>query len=41
MLIAAAEVRVLSLEGDLLRTLTLDPERDYHPQTLGWISTMT
>lgn len=41
MLIAGADVRVLSLEGDLLRTLTLDPERDYHPQTIGWISTMT
>jgi transposase InsO family protein len=41
MLIAGAEVRVLSLEGDLLRTVTLDPGRDYHPQTMGWISTMT
>jgi len=41
MLIAGAEVRVLSLDGDLLRTLTLDPARDYHPQTMGWTSTMT
>jgi len=39
--IADAEVRVLSLDGTLLRTLTLDPARDYHPQTLGWVSTMT
>lgn len=41
MLIAGAEVRVLSLDGVLLRKLTLDPARDYHPQTLGWTSTMS
>ena len=41
MLIAGPEVRVLSPSGDLLRTLTLDPERDDHPKTLGWVSTMT
>jgi len=41
LLIAGPEVRVLSLDGALLRTPTLDPERDYHPQALGWISTMT
>ena len=41
MLIAGPEVRMLSLEGDLLRTLTLDPDREHHPQALGWISTMT
>jgi hypothetical protein len=41
MLIAGAELRVLSLDGELLRKLTLDPARDYHPQTLGWVSTMT
>lgn len=40
-LVAGPEVRVLSTGGDLLRTLTLDPERDYHPQTLGWVSTMS
>lgn len=40
MLIAGAEVRVLTLDGDLIRTLTLDPARDYHPQTMGWVSTM-
>jgi len=41
LLIAGAELRVLSLDGELLRKLTLDPARDYHPQTLGWTSTMT
>jgi hypothetical protein len=41
MLVADAEVRVLSTGGDLLRTLTLDPDLDYHPQTLGWASTMS
>jgi len=41
MLIAGAELRVLSLDGELLRKLSLDPTRDYHPQTLGWTSTMT
>jgi hypothetical protein len=40
MRIAGAELRVLSLDGELLRKLTLDPARDY-PQTLGWVSTMT
>ena len=40
-LVAGSEVRVLSTGGDLLRTLTMDPERDYHPQTLGWVSTMS
>ena len=39
--IAEADVRVTTLDGELLRTLTLDPGRDYHPQTLGWVSTMT
>lgn len=39
--IAGDELRVVSLEGDLVRKLTLDPARDYHPQTLGWTSTMT
>ena len=41
MFVAGADVRVLSKGGDLLRTLTLDPERDYHPQGLGWTSTMS
>ncbi len=41
MLVADAEVRVLSTGGDLLRTVTLDPNLDYHPQTLGWASTMS
>ena len=40
-LVAGAEVRVLSTGGDLLRTLTLDRDLDYHPQTLGWVSTMS
>ena len=41
MLIAGSELRVFSLDDQLLRKLTLDPGRDYHPQTLGWTSTMT
>jgi Integrase core domain len=41
LLIADADVRVTTPDGELLRTLTLDPRRDYHPQTLGWVSTMT
>jgi len=32
MLIADRDVRVLSLDGELLRHLTLDPTRDYQPQ---------
>ena len=41
MLIADRDIRIISPNGELLRHLTLDPERDYQPQTLGWISTMT
>ena len=41
LMIADSEVRVLSAEGDLLRTLTLDRDRDYHPRSLGWVSTMS
>jgi transposase InsO family protein len=41
MLIADRDIRVITPDGELLRQLTLDPERDYQPQTLGWISTMT
>jgi transposase InsO family protein len=39
--VADADVRVTTADGELLRTLTLDPARDYHPQTLGWVSAMT
>ena len=39
MLMAGADVRVLSHDGYLLRTLTLDPARHDHPQTVGWTST--
>jgi transposase InsO family protein len=41
MLIADRDIRVITPDGELLRHLTLDPTRDYQPQTLGWISTMS
>jgi transposase InsO family protein len=41
MLIADRDIRIVSPDGELLRHLTLDPARDYQPQTRGWISTMT
>ena len=41
MLIADRDIRIITPDGELLRHLTLDPTRDYQPQTLGWISTMT
>ena len=41
MLIADRDIRIINPDGELLRHLTLDPTRDYQPQTLGWISTMT
>ena len=41
LMIADAEVRILTPEGEPLRILTLDSARDYHPQTVGWTSTMS
>ena len=41
LLIADRDIRIITPDGELLRRLTLDPTRDYQPQTLGWISTMT
>ena len=41
MLIADRDIRIITPDGELLRHLTLDPTRDYQPQTLGWISTMS
>ena len=41
MLIADRDIRIVSPDGELLRRLSLDPTRDYQPQTLGWISTMS
>jgi len=32
MLVDGLDVRVLSEDGELLRHLTLDPNRDYQPQ---------
>ena len=32
LLVKDLDVRVVSLDGELLRHLTLDPERDYQPQ---------
>ncbi len=31
LLVADRDVRVLTVEGELLRQLTLDPSRDYQP----------
>ena len=33
LLVAGRDIRVLSSDGQLLRQLTLDPSRDYQPQT--------
>ncbi len=41
LLIADRDIRIVTPDGELLRHLTLDPTRDYQPQTQGWISTMT
>jgi hypothetical protein len=41
MLIADRDIRIVTPDGEPLRHLTLDPTRDYQPQTAGWISTMT
>jgi hypothetical protein len=41
LLIAYRDVRIVNEDGELLRHLTIDPDRDYHPQSLGWISTMS
>ena len=32
LLVKDLDIRVLSLDGELLRHLTLDPSRDYQPQ---------
>lgn len=34
-MVADLDIRVLSEEGELLRHLTLDPEKDYQPITAG------
>jgi hypothetical protein len=34
-LVADLDVRVLTEDGELLRALTLDPSRDYQPQSRG------
>ena len=36
MLIADRDIRIVTPDGELLRHLTLDPGRDYQPQTAGW-----
>jgi transposase InsO family protein len=36
MLIADRDIRIVTPDGELLRHLTLDPTRDYQPQTAGW-----
>jgi hypothetical protein len=41
LLIADEDIRVLERKGNLLRQLTLDPTRNYQPQSQGWVSTMS
>jgi hypothetical protein len=41
LLIVDDDIRVLDTEGVLLRSLTLDPTRNYQPHSLGWVSTMS
>jgi transposase InsO family protein len=41
MLIADRDIRIVTPDGELLRHLELNPNRDYQPQTQGWISTMS
>ncbi len=41
LMIAVAEVRILTPDGEPLRILILDRARDYHPQSLGWTPTMS
>jgi hypothetical protein len=41
LLIADDDIRVLNAQGVLVRTLMLDPTRNYQPQSLGWVSTMS
>jgi transposase InsO family protein len=41
MLIADRDIRIVTPDGELIRHLSLDPSRDYQPQTAGWISTMS
>jgi hypothetical protein len=41
LLIADEDIRVLDRKGNLLRQLTLDPTRNYQPQSQGWVSTMS
>jgi hypothetical protein len=36
MLIADRDIRIVTPDGQPLRHLTLDPTRDYQPQTSGW-----
>ena len=41
LLIADQHVRVIDLNGELIRELTLDPSRTYQPQKQGLVSTMS
>jgi transposase InsO family protein len=41
LLIADQNIRVIDLQGQLIRELTLDPSRNYQPLTQGLVSTMS
>jgi hypothetical protein len=41
LLIADQNIRVIDLEGELIRELTLNPSRSYQPLRQGLVSTMT
>jgi transposase InsO family protein len=41
LLIADQNIRVIDLQGQLIRELTLDPSRSYQPLTQGLVSTMS
>ena len=41
LLIADQDVRVIDLNGELIRELTLDPSRIYQPLTQGLVSAMS
>jgi hypothetical protein len=41
LLIADQNIRVIDLQGELIRELTLDPSRNYQPLTQRLVSTMS
>lgn len=41
LLIADRHIRIITAEGELIRELVLDPSRNYQPQSMGRVSTMS